>query len=318
MEQKLLLEFLPTFMIGKHDCSKLPAEFRVNHLTPEVAADNGTIYGQAFPEKSTGNGASVELHYYLLWRKDCGRHGHPLDTEHVAVLIHPAQSEIGTAEWNATYWYAAAHEDTVCDVSQIARASALNAEDHGATVWISSGKHAAYLDRALCRTGCGADRCAEANELVPARVINLGETGFPMNGSAFIASRAWPLEHKMSTSNFPAAGIARLDAVPNSDVSLFNPGRHPVQGIIARSSTTEEALATGGASSTAAVTIAGGSTANAVQDATGSTGAALSDAGDNTNNALQNGYMHTVRGLSTSLRHVGEALSLRRDQNHPR
>ena len=34
-------------------------------------------------------------------------------------------------KWKAVYWYAAAHENTVCDVSQIARAKTLHAEEHG-------------------------------------------------------------------------------------------------------------------------------------------------------------------------------------------
>ena len=140
LEQELLTQFMPRFMIGEHDCSIRPAEFKANSLTPEVLGDNGTIYGQAFPTKAANDHALiVELHYYHLWRKDCGGHGHPLDTEHVAVLIQASDTNIGSAKWKALYWYAAAHENTVCDVSQIARASSLHAEDHGAMVWISPG-----------------------------------------------------------------------------------------------------------------------------------------------------------------------------------
>lgn len=311
LEQKLLTQFMPRFMIGRRDCSIRPAEFKANSLIPEAQADNGTIYGQAFPAKTAGDHAPlVELHYYHLWRTDCGRHGHPLDTEHVAVLIQASDPHIGSTEWKALYWYAAAHENTVCDVSQIARASTLNAEDHGATVWISPGKHASYLNGALCQSGCGADRCQRMTELVPAKLINLGEPGFPMNGSVFVSSKAWPLLYKMSHSNFPAAPIARLNQLPMTDIAWFNPGRHPVQGIIARSSSTEQALATSGSDTTAAISVASSSTGNALSGASDSTSVALSDAGGNTGNALKKGYWHTRHALGTSVRHVGKALHI--------
>ena len=147
LEQQLLARFVPKFMVGADDCSVLPAEFMAGVKVPQVRADNGTIYGQATPAQNIGgSAATTELHFYHLWRKDCGGHGHPLDTEHVAVLIRSDGAASDAASWKAVYWYAGAHENTVCDVSQIARASTLHAEDHGATVWISPGKHASYLN----------------------------------------------------------------------------------------------------------------------------------------------------------------------------
>lgn len=315
LEQKLLVQFMPRFMMGRHDCSGLPAEFRADSVAPEAEAENGTIYGQAFPAKGAGQGSpTVELHYYHLWREDCGRHGHPLDTEHVAVLVRASGTDAGSDRWKALYWYAAAHENTVCDVSQIARASALHAEDHGATVWISPGKHASYLDKTLCARGCGADHCARMTALVPARMINLGEPDFPMNGSDFIRSNAWPLREKMETSNFPPAALDRLNGLPESDIAWFNPGRHPVQGIIATSSSTEQALATGGSGTTAAIGAARGATGGALSDAGDSTGTALSDASGDTGSALQKSYRHTRHALGISMRHAGEALHLTREQ----
>lgn len=135
LEQALLEQFRPRFMIAEHDCSAKPAEFRTGVAAPEVQSDNGTIYGQVFPAKSTG-GVTVgaEIHYYHLWRKDCGDHGHLLDTEHVATIVGASDTNLPSASWKPLYWYAAAHENTICDVSQIARASTLNAEDHGARV----------------------------------------------------------------------------------------------------------------------------------------------------------------------------------------
>lgn len=309
---------MPTFMIGSHDCSVLPSEFKADKLTPEVEAENGTIYGQAFPAKPANDSTSaVELHYYHLWRKDCGRHGHPLDAEHVAVLVQPSRLPSDSAQWKAVYWYAAAHENTVCDVSQIARASTLDSEERGATVWISPGKHASYLNDALCQKGCGADHCSRMTTFTPAKVINLGEPGFPMNGSLFISSKAWPLEDKMATSDFPASAIARLNKLPDTDIAWFNPGRHPVQGIIATSSNTEQALASSETDTSAAISIANTSAGNALTTASDSTGVALSNAGHDTGNALQKSYKHTRHALGTSIRKIGEALRItqRQDQD---
>ncbi len=298
LEQRLLDQFEPKFMVSQQDCSETPAEFRRELRTPEIQADNGTIYGQVFPARESSDHAmAAEIHYYHLWRKDCGGHGHALDTEHVAVLVRASDTHLASANWKAVYWYAAAHENTVCDVSQIARASTLEAEDHGATVWISSGKHASYLNEILCRKGCGADSCENMAPLVRSKLINLGEPGMPMNGSIFISSAAWPLASKMASSNFPASPVARLKSLPETDIAWFNPGRHPVQGVIANSSRTEEALAEGGHNTTSAISLAGTST-----------GTAVSTAGDSTGNALQKSFRRTRHALGTSARHVGEAL----------
>lgn len=321
LEQNLLLQFLPRFMIAKHDCSGVPAEFRAGSAIPRVEAENGTIYGQAFPAKTAGNDSSaVEIHYYHLWREDCGRNGHPLDTEHVAVLVRHSGPPSDSASWKAIYWYAAAHENTVCDVSQIARASTLQAEDRGATVWISPGKHASYLDRALCRKGCGADDCASMTAFVPAKIVNLGELGSPMNGSTFISSAEWPLEFKMSTSNFPASAIARLNQLPDSDIAWFHPGRHPIQGIVATSSSTEQALAASGANTTAAIGVAGNSSGDALSAAGDATGVALSEANAGTGSALEKGCKRVGHALGATIRHVGDALHIIQgeDKDRPR
>src|ERR1700761_4074599 len=127
LEQALLEQFVPSLMIADKDCSNVPAEFLSDSITPTSRAENGTIYGQVFPAKNlpanpARSGPVVEIHYYHLWRQDCGRRGHALDTEHVAVQVEASGSDLSVAKWKARYWYAAAHEDTVCDVSQIARA----------------------------------------------------------------------------------------------------------------------------------------------------------------------------------------------------
>lgn len=300
LEQQLLVQFLPTFLVGKEDCSNIPAEFQAGLRVPTVEAENGTIYGQVFPSRKTTDGEqTAEIHYYHLWKRDCGPHGHPLDTEHVAVLVRASEKNAEIPRWKAEYWYAAAHENTVCDVSQITRASTLNAVDGGAKVWISPGKHASYLNEQLCERGCGADRCVDMLALKPGKVINLGETGHPMNGSVFLSSAAWPLMAKMMNTNFPPEPIARLSQLPDTDIAWFNPGRHPAQGIIAVSSSTEGALAGSGRATTSAIAGAGDST-----------DVAISVAGDSTGNALGKSYHHTTHALGTSAHHVGQALHL--------
>ena len=88
LEQTLLEQFSPAFMVADHDCSQIPSEFQPGAVIPVVTAENGTIYGQAFiARSSTATQREVELHYYHLWRQDCGEHGHALDTEHVSALV---------------------------------------------------------------------------------------------------------------------------------------------------------------------------------------------------------------------------------------
>ena len=70
-----------------------------------------------------------------------GRTGHPLDTEHVAVLVSGTQSE-PLSSWKAVYWFAAADQDTLCDTSTAERAASLDAEERGPRVWISQGRRA--------------------------------------------------------------------------------------------------------------------------------------------------------------------------------
>ncbi|CAN5399349.1 hypothetical protein BH10ACI4_BH10ACI4_12330 [soil metagenome] len=294
LEQSLLTQFAPKFMVGLNECANLPAEFVSTTRTSTVALENATIYGQAAPANTLAPAQpkapnpTVELHYYHLWKQDCGPHGHPLDAEHVSVLIHDTGTP-GHPHWRALYWYAAAHENTVCDVSQITRAATLKAEDKGTTVWISPGKHASFLNQELCRRGCGADRCEAMRPLDTRQIVNLGELAHPMNGALWSASSQWPLADKMTHTNFPAEPIVRLESLPLTDIAWFSPGRHPAQGIIAISSTTANALGTS-------------------QD---STLTAISVAGDNTGNALGKSYRKTIHALGTSTNQVGKALRLK-------
>jgi hypothetical protein len=287
VEQSLLTQFSPHFYVGQHDCAGLPAVFRPGLLQPIPQAEDGTVYGQVFPVRIAGiTDPMAEVHFYDLWNRDCGAHGHQLDSEHVAVLVRASNRDLSAAKWKAVYWYAAAHENTVCDVSQLARASALKAEENGAQVWISPDKHAAYLAKSLCNHGCGADDCEAMKPMPTSRIINLGEPGHPMNGSEFVASNAWPLQQKMSQTNFPPEPIARLNALPHDDIAWFNAGRHPAQGVIAVSYTTGEAIAGSGEDTDAALTLAS----------------------DKTGNALDKSYRNTKHALETTVRDVGKAL----------
>lgn len=297
-EQALLQQFLPSFMIARQDCSNIPAEFTSGLKTPVVHQEDGTIYGQVSPSaRSTAGRPAAELHFYHLWAKDCGSHGHHLDTEHVAVLVYASGADLARATWRAQYWYAAAHENTVCDVSQVTRASTLHADKSGPIVWITPGKHASFLNEALCRRGCGADRCVNMVPLAAGKVVNLGEPGQPMNGSAFISSAEWPLATKMEMTNFPPDAIARVEALPATDIAWARAGRHPAQQIIAISGSTEQALANSGSDTTHALSTAGENT-----------NVAISVAGDSTGSALKNSYAQTRHALGTSARHIGHAL----------
>lgn len=311
LEQRLLTQFAPDFRVGKDDCAALPAMFQPNVAVPLPKAADGTIYGQAFLAKGGDpQHPGVELHFYHLWTRDCGGHGHPLDTEHVAVQVRASEADLQRAHWRATYWYAAAHEDTVCDVSQIARAAALHAETRGATVWISPGKHASYLSEMLCSGGCGADRCERMERLEPARIINLGEVHQPMNEALFISSAQWPLSAKMITSNFSEAAVARLEQLPPEEIALFHAGRHPAQGVIAISAATGNSLAGSGESTTDALALAGDDTSDALATAGDHTGNALATATDHTGSALKKSFRKTRHALGTSAQHVGEATGM--------
>ena len=102
---------------------------------------------------------------------------------------------------------------------------------------------------------------------------------------------------KMSNTNFPPEPIARLNQMPDTDIAWFNAGKHPAQGIIANSSSTEQALAGGASHTTSSLSKAGTAT-----------DVAISVAQDDTGNAIQKSYRHIKHALGTSARHVGKAL----------
>jgi hypothetical protein len=270
------------------DCSTKPAEFTPLSEAPVALADNGTIYGQAFP--SPGRADTIELHYYDLWRKDCGQAGHNLDAEHVSVLVVRDEAE----SWKARYWYAAAHEDTLCDASQISRASALNAELRGPDIWVSANKHGAFLSKKACTHGCGADRCESSEPLRNADVVNLGELTAPMNGATWTLSSHWPLQQKMARTDFDAARIARLETLPADDIAWASPSKRPAQAAILGGDAALAGTATGLHATDSALTVADNNTSGALDTASRKTGNALAKSYRGVKKAL-----HAATGTKT-------------------
>lgn len=275
LEANLIEQFRPLWMVSGNDCSGVPARFAPDAAVPKVSVEDGTIYAQARPAPS----GDVEVHYYHLWRRDCGEMGHALDTEHVAVLLHP-----NGASWKATTWYAAAHEDTVCDAGQVTRASTINAVDHGARVWVSAGKHASYFAERLCNNGCGGDRCEHMKELARGELINLGEPAFP--SMAWTHAAQWPLLAKMSRTDFSKARMARLERLPETDIAWATPEKRPAQAAILGANAGLGGAATGARATNTAMVVA-----------TDKTGGALGTAARHTGDALQRSYRGVRKAL---------------------
>ena len=316
-EAALLRRFEPRFMIDSHDCSGEPALFAPQSATAQPVRENGTIYAQAFPRSLTAlqrSDTEMELHFYHLWRTDCGRMGHPLDAEHVSALLSGKGTNV--KDWHAIYWYAAAHEDTVCDASQITRASTLHAEDHGATVWISRGKHASFLDEELCRRGCGGDRCADSRPMPIASLINLGELKAPMNGAAWVESPRWPLAEKMGRTDFTATRTARLDALPVTDIAWANPALRPQEAAIAGGNAAIDGTLLGGSSTSNALALGNRRSETALVVAGNDTGSALSGAARSTRSALGKSYRNLRKALGSAATQTGDAIG-NSDASHP-
>jgi hypothetical protein len=294
LEAALLVQFAPTFLVSADDCSARPAEFVSLESKPVVLSDNGTIYGQAFPRK--GKPDQVELHFYHLWRTDCGDMGHILDAEHVSALVSRDQD----ASWRALYWYAAAHEDTICDDSQIARATTIEAELHGPRIWISRGKHASFLSDVLCTRGCGSDECRDLRPLAVPAIINLGEPTAFVGGAAWAAAPQWPLAGKMRRSDFEDARLVRVNQLSANTILWANPQKRPYQAAIHGGNDAVDGVATGARATDAALDLADGKTGNA-----------LGRASNDTGNGLARSYTGVRRALRITAEKVGNALGLR-------
>lgn len=293
MEADLLARFSPQFMVSREDCSIRPAQFVPDAKSPTVVADDGTIYGQAFPRKDHLH--EVELHYYHLWRRDCGEMGHRLDTEHVSALIRTG-AEIGEAK--ALYWYAAAHEDTICDASHLTRAATIDAAGHGATVWISEGKHASFLSEVMCTHGCGGDHCEQMEPLKTKQIINLGENGLPMNGIAWLASQEWPLQDKLVRTDFTETRVLRIERLPVSDIAWATPTKRPAQAAILGANAGIGGAAKGARATDTALSLANDNTSSALNTSADKTGGAIKTSSRNVWTALKKSVQKTGDVLS--------------------
>ncbi len=262
LESDLLQRFAPFFRIAAQDCGGAPVEFAAGSHSPRSTGEFGTIYGQAFPVRfSERSGAFVELHYYHLWNRDCGRHGHPLDVEHVSALLRGDRLSGRAEDWSALYWYAAAHEETPCDAGNGAIAARIGADSRGPAVWVSRGKHASYLSPVLCGKGCGADSCERAVPFAREALINIGEPNAAMNGAYWTQSAAWRFNEKMN-SEFTPETIAEIEAGTEPVTSLHS--RRSLQSLIAAGNSSVGGLASSGRATTGALSSADGHTGRAV------------------------------------------------------
>ena len=232
LEQALLEKFAPTLLLARGECDGLPASFIPSSMTPRVGAKDATLYGQAFRVTGTRARVAIELHFFHLWANDCGRVGHDLDAEHVSAIVSASRLDLPPGDWIAEAWYAAAHEDTVCDASSGAHARVIGAETGGPRVYVSSGKHASYFDRGQCKWGCGGDECGDDRAIVPSRIINIGEIDAPLNGATWMHSKRWPMRAKLR-SDFDPALRARLETSTRHVIPLMQHRRGPQAPVLA-------------------------------------------------------------------------------------
>jgi hypothetical protein len=287
LEQALIEQFRPHFHVDADECAQVPAEFEAFSVKPRVQEHNAAIYARVSPSSALGPGVTaLELQYYHLWENDCGVvASHPLDVERVVALLVPNDNG-----WKALYWYAAAHEGTVCDTSNAAAAATLGARSSGPRVWISAGKHASYLDPKLCgQRGCGGDHCREMVDLPPGPLINLGEAQVPLNGAVWTTSKEWPFASKLGTV-FNSDLIAQLEASDGLILARVNGRLRPTQFSISIAGEPLEALDTASRHAGVGVEQAEKKTGNALAKSWGATVCSLS---------------HTARALGHVARAVG-------------
>ena len=197
LEQALLERFAPTLVLSAGECDGQPATLEpwAAIRASSIAAARSMATSRFAPLRP--GDVEIEIKYFHLWGRDCGRPSHALDIERVSTLVRAARLDAAPEEWQAAYWYAAAHEGTVCDASSGAAAQAVRATTVGPYVYVSRGKHASYLNRGHCKWGCGSDRCDPGPPAPRGDVLNLGERDAPMNGATWLVSRRWDLADKL-------------------------------------------------------------------------------------------------------------------------
>jgi hypothetical protein len=284
LEDTLLAQVQPYFMIHRGDCSQRPAEFVRFEPRPSVRADDGTIYGQVFPHNAKFD--EVELHYYHPWSKDCGETPHRLDGR--ACVCSRKADRCDFVEGSVLVCSRARRYGMRCQPNR--RAETLRAEERGAQVWVSAGKHASFLGDTFCRrrSGCGGDRCRTMEPLHIAKIINLGELQTPMNGAVWARSKEWPLSEKLGRSDFPVSRTNPLEGDSAAKIAWANPEKRPIQGAIL------------GANSA----VLGAFTA------TSSTNTALAAASDNTESVLDRACQRTGNSLARSFQSFAKAIQV--------
>ncbi len=276
LEQALLDRFRPTLVLSAGECDVLPASFEPGTRDPRLARRDGTLYGQVTPRgQQADRRQEVELKYFHLWVRDCGRPSHALDVEHVSALVAGVGED--ASRWEAVYWYAAAHQGTICDASSGAPAGAVEAVAGGPAVYVSRGKHASYLDRSHCKWGCGSDTCDSGQRLTNSRVINLGEPDLPLNGAEWIHSRRWQLVGKMR-SDFDSSARASLDSAHPFEVLALKLGFRAHQAPILGGDTGLDALVAAGDAAGLAMSKTGQATGGALKETASAVGRSLGKA----------------------------------------
>ena len=255
LEQDLLNRFAPTLLLARGECDGLPASFAPHRNNPFVTAKDGTLYGQAFRIEAVEGRSRIELHFFHLWSRDCGRLGHDLDAEHISAIVSASHAGAPAAMWIADMWYAAAHEGSACDASSGAQARAIGAEASGPRVFVSKGKHASYFDRGQCKWGCGGDECADDTAVVPKTIVNIGESSAPLNGAVWVHSRRCTLAEKL-TSDFDVSMRARLDSDGGDHVIPLMQHRRAPQAPVLAGDTALDGLATAATHTGGALTTA--------------------------------------------------------------
>jgi hypothetical protein len=263
-EQALLDRFVPTLVLSAVECDGLPATLEPWSADPRVVDRSGTVYGHVALRAARPGRVEIEIKYFHLWGRDCGRPSHAFDVERVSALIHAPSLEAPADAWQAAYWYAAAHEGTVCDASSGATAESVRATGVGPYVYVSRGKHASYLNRGHCKWGCGSDLCDPGPPSPRGMIVNLGERDAPLNGATWLGSRRWGLGDKLAT-DFDPERRARFDRDPPSAVVALRVALRPVQAPILGGDTGLDAILLAGKTATLSLATAADATATAVE-----------------------------------------------------
>ena len=170
-ETLLLAQFEPLFLISRSDCSSHPAQFtgfcREAHRGSGQRNDLWAGFSASGPPGTGGVALLRSVAEGLRQERTRSRR---------RACVCCGESRRGRSLESALLVCVGA-EDTLCDASQIARAATLGAESQGPQVWVSSGKHAAFLGSAICTRGCGADRCDDMEKLSSAVLLILRSYG---------------------------------------------------------------------------------------------------------------------------------------------